>query len=120
MASRLEDYALVGDLESAALVSRDGSIDWLCVPRFDSPASLAALLGTEEHGRWRVAPVGAVMRCERRYRPGTLVLETDVTVADGTVRIIDFMPRRAGNAPRLMRIVEGIAGRVPMTMELRL
>jgi GH15 family glucan-1,4-alpha-glucosidase len=117
---RIEDYALVGDMQSAALVGKDGGVDWLCVPRFDSPACFAALLGAPEHGRWRLAPAAAPVATTRRYRPGTLVLETDFETAEGAVRIIDFMPRRGDSAPRLMRIVEGLAGRVPMRMELAL
>ena len=115
---RIEDYGLIGDLGTAALVGRNGSIDWLCLPRFDSGACFAALLGDETHGRWLIAPAGEVTRTERRYRPGTLVLETDVETADGAVRVIDFMPRREG-PPQLMRIVEGLRGRVPMRMDLR-
>jgi GH15 family glucan-1,4-alpha-glucosidase len=115
---RVEDYGLIGDLGTAALVGRNGSIDWLCLPRFDSGACFAALLGDETHGRWLIAPAGEVTRTERRYRPGTLVLETDFETADGVVRVIDFMPRREG-PPQLMRIVEGLRGRVPMRMDLR-
>ncbi|HEV7363275.1 MAG TPA: glycoside hydrolase family 15 protein [Solirubrobacteraceae bacterium] len=115
---RIEDYGLIGDLGTAALVGRNGSIDWLCLPRFDSGACFAALLGDETHGRWLIAPAGEVTRTERRYRPGTLVLETDFETADGVVRVIDFMPRREG-PPQLMRIVESLRGCVPMRMELR-
>jgi GH15 family glucan-1,4-alpha-glucosidase len=117
---RIEDYALVGDLQSAALISRHGSVDWLCLPRFDSAACFAALVGTPEHGCWRLAPAGKVTSVTRRYRPGTLVLETDWETSRGSVRVIDFMPRRGLAAPRLMRIVEGLSGRVPMRMELLL
>jgi GH15 family glucan-1,4-alpha-glucosidase len=117
---RIEDYGLIGDLQSAALVGRDGSIDWLCLPRFDSPSCLTALLGDERHGRWLLAPAGEITGTSRRYRPGTLVLETDFETADGTVRVTDFMPRRGGRAPQVMRIVDGLAGRVPMRMELAL
>ena len=116
----LEDYGLIGDMQSAALVGRNGSIDWLCLPRFDSPSCFSALLGDERHGRWLVAPAGEVRASTRRYRPGTLVLETEFEVADGAVRVIDFMPRRGVGAPRVMRIVEGVRGRVPMRMELTL
>jgi GH15 family glucan-1,4-alpha-glucosidase len=116
----LEDYGLIGDLESAALVGRDGTVDWLCLPRFDSASCFSALLGDERHGRWVVGPVGEVRASSRRYRPGTLVLETHFEGAEGAVRVIDFMPRRAGGPPRLMRIVEGLRGRVPMRMELSL
>jgi GH15 family glucan-1,4-alpha-glucosidase len=116
----LEDYALIGDMESAALVGRNGSVDWLCLPRFDSAACFSALLGDERHGCWLLAPAGDARATARRYRPGTLILETDFETADGAVRVIDFMPRRAGGAPRLMRIVEGLRGRVPMRMQLAL
>ncbi|MEZ5124237.1 MAG: glycoside hydrolase family 15 protein [Solirubrobacterales bacterium] len=118
--ARLEDYALIGDMRSAALVGRDGSMDWLCLPQFDSASCLSALLGDERHGRWLVAPAGTIRGCVRRYRPGTLVLETDFETADGAVRVIDFMPPRRGGPPRVMRIVEGLRGRVPMRMELTL
>ena len=114
----IEDYGLIGDLESAALVSRAGTIDWLCLPRFDSASCFSALLGDERHGRWLLAPSGADGATSRRYRPGTLVLETDFETPDGAVRVIDFMPRRGRGAPRVMRIVEGLRGRVPMRMEL--
>jgi GH15 family glucan-1,4-alpha-glucosidase len=117
---RIEDYGLIGDLRSAALVGRNGSIDWLCLPRFDSPSCFTALLGDESHGRWLVAPAGEVIGTSRRYRPGTLVLETDFETAEGTVRVTDFMPRSGGRAPQVMRIVDGLAGRVPMRMELAL
>jgi GH15 family glucan-1,4-alpha-glucosidase len=93
---RIEDYGLIGDRRSAALVGRNGSIDWLCLPRFDSASCFTALLGDESHGRWLVAPSVEVTRTSRRYRPGTLVLETDFETADGTVRVTDFMPAAAG------------------------
>jgi GH15 family glucan-1,4-alpha-glucosidase len=114
----LEDYALIGDLRSAALVGRNGSVDWLCLPRFDSASCFSALLGDERHGRWLVAPAGEVRASARRYRPGTLVLETDFETAEGAVRVIDFMPLRGQGPPRVMRVVEGVRGRVPMQMEL--
>jgi GH15 family glucan-1,4-alpha-glucosidase len=114
----LEDYGLIGDLEAAALVGRTGAVDWLCLPRFDSASCFSALLGDERHGRWLVAPAGEVQATSRRYRPGTLVLETDFETSDGAVRVIDFMPRRAQGPPRVMRIVEGLKGRVPMRMEV--
>jgi GH15 family glucan-1,4-alpha-glucosidase len=114
----IEDYGLIGDLESAALVGRNGSIDWLCLPRFDSPSCFSAILGDERHGRWLVAPTAEVTATSRRYRPGTLVLETDFETADGAVRVIDFMPRRGTGPPRLMRVVEGLRGRVDMRMDL--
>jgi GH15 family glucan-1,4-alpha-glucosidase len=113
----LEAYALIGDTQSAALVGTHGSIDWLCWPRFDSDACFAALLGDERHGRWHLAPVAPVRHVRRRYRPGTLVLETDLTTEDGTVRLVDFMPPR-GEAPDVVRIVQGLSGRVPLRMEL--
>ncbi|MEU3692683.1 glycoside hydrolase family 15 protein [Streptomyces narbonensis] len=131
MAGRIEDYALVGDLETAALIGTDGSVDWWCAPRFDSPACLAALLGDPAHGRWLLAPVGRT-RCTRRsYRGDTLVLDTYWESVTGTVRVTDFMPPRSldspdypGSAreggPRIVRVVEGIAGRVAMRGELRL
>src|SRR3954468_24098050 len=116
----LEDYALIGDMHAAALVSRTGSVDWLCLPRFDSASCFSALLGDERNGRWLLAPAGEVRSSARRYRPGTLVLETEFETADGRARVVDFMPRRAGGAPRLMRIFEGLEGSVPMRMELSL
>ncbi|NMO13825.1 glycoside hydrolase family 15 protein [Pyxidicoccus fallax] len=117
MALPLEDYALIGDTQSAALVGRDGSIDWLCWPRFDSDACFAALLGDASHGRWLVAPAGGILKVTRRYRPGTLVLETDYETEDGAVRVVDCMPPRSG-APDLVRVVQGLKGSVPMRMEL--
>ncbi len=114
---RIEDYALIGDMQTAALVGRDGTVDWLCLPRFDSASCFAGLVGDERHGRWRLAPAGEVRGSSRRYRPGTLVLESDFETAEGAVRVIDFMPRRGDGPPRLMRIVEGLSGRVPMRME---
>ena len=116
-ARRIEDYALLGDLQTAVLVHRTGSIDWCCFPRFDSGACFAALLGEPEHGRWLLAPATESRRIERRYRPQTLILETIHETADGSVRVIDFMPPR-GKAPDIVRIVEGISGRVPMRSEL--
>jgi GH15 family glucan-1,4-alpha-glucosidase len=116
----IEEYGLIGDLEAAALVGRNGSVDWLCLPRFDSASCFSALLGDERHGRWLLAPAGEMVRSSRRYREGTLVLESDFEVAEGAVRVIDFMPRRAEGPPRLMRVVEGLRGRVPMRLELSL
>ena len=115
---RIEDYGLIGDMQAAALVGRDGAVDWLCLPRFDSASCFSALVGDERHGRWLVTPVGEVSSSSRRYRPGTLVLENEFATAEGTVRVIDFMPKRGDGPPRLMRIVEGLRGRVPMRMEL--
>jgi GH15 family glucan-1,4-alpha-glucosidase len=117
---RIEDYGLIGDMRTAALVGRNGSVDWLCLPRFDSASCFSALLGDERHGRWLLAPTGEVRASSRRYRAGTLVLETDFETAEGAVRVLDFMPRRGEGPPRLMRIVEGLRGRVPMQMELSL
>lgn len=117
MANRIEDYALLGDLQTAALVGRDGSIDWCCFPRFDSGACFAALLGSPENGRWRIAPDGQVVHSERRYRHGTLILETLHETADGAIRVIDFMPPR-GEAPDIVRIVEGVRGRVTVRSDL--
>jgi len=118
MSTRIEDYALIGDCEGAALVSRAGSIDWLCLPRFDSAACCAALLGTPEHGRWLLAPEGTVVRTTRRYRDGTLILETDHETPDGTVRVIDFMPMLGLGRNDLVRIVEGRQGRVRMHTDI--
>jgi GH15 family glucan-1,4-alpha-glucosidase len=115
--SRIEDYALIGDCESAALVSRDGSIDWLCWPRFDSDACFAALLGTPEHGRFRIAPEGEPTKVTRRYRPNTLILETRFETAGGAVMLIDFMPIRGRN-PDCVRIAVGEHGSVKMCAEL--
>ncbi|HEX6296041.1 MAG TPA: glycoside hydrolase family 15 protein [Burkholderiales bacterium] len=114
---RIEDYALIGDCETAALVGRDGSIDWLCWPRFDSAACFAALLGKPEHGRWKISPSGRKKTIKRSYRPATLILETELQTAEGAVRLIDFMPVRNG-ASDLVRIIEGVRGRVAMEMEL--
>jgi len=118
MPGRIEDYALIGDMHSAALVGRDGAIDWLCLPRFDSEALFAALLGTEEHGFWRIGPAhpdGArpTTAGSRRYREESLILESEWTTAHGTVRVIDVMTR-SDDTPRLTRVVEGLTGRVRM------
>jgi GH15 family glucan-1,4-alpha-glucosidase len=117
LTARIEDYGLIGDLQTAALVGRDGSIDWACFPRFDSGACFAALLGTPEHGRWIVAPRMDAWEGMRRYRPGTLVLETEWESDTGAVRVLDFMPPR-GKAPDIVRIVEGLRGHVDMFSEL--
>jgi GH15 family glucan-1,4-alpha-glucosidase len=116
----IEDYGLIGDMQSAALVGRDGAVDWLCLPRFDSASCFTALLGDERHGRWLLTPAGEVRASRRRYRHGTLVLETELETDEGAVRIVDFMPKRGEGPPRVMRIVEGLRGRVPMRMELSL
>ena len=119
MAGRIEDYALLSDTESAALVGRDGSIDWLTFPRFDSPACFAALLGTPENGHWTIAPASPVVSATRRYRPGTLVLETTFETAEGAVTVIDCMPIRADHRLDVVRQVRGERGTVPMAMALR-
>ncbi|MDN5747792.1 MAG: glycoside hydrolase family 15 protein [Pseudonocardia sp.] len=122
MAGRIEDYGVIGDLRSMALVGADGSIDWLCLPRFDSAACFAALLDDEGAGRWLVAPAGGGYRMTRRYRNQSLVLETDWEGPDGAVRVIDFMPLRTGggDVADVVRIVQGVSGRVPMRMDLGL
>ncbi|GHD27195.1 glycoside hydrolase family 15 protein [Streptomyces galbus] len=120
MQPRIEDYALIGDEQTAALVGLDGSVDWLCLPRFDSGACFARLLGDEDNGHWRIAPKGARGRCTRRaYRPDTLVLDTEWDTDEGTVRVTDLMPQR-DVAPDLVRIVEGVRGRVTVRSTLRL
>lgn len=113
----IEDYAMIGDCETAALVGKNGSIDWLCLPRFDSGACFAALLGNADHGRWQIAPAGEVREVRRRYRDNTLVLETEFETDDGVVVVVDCMPLRSG-ASDVVRLVEGRRGRVPMKMEL--
>jgi GH15 family glucan-1,4-alpha-glucosidase len=117
MPLRLEEYALIGDCETAALVGRNGSTDWLCVPRFDSGACFAALLGTPERGRWLFAPADPVSQARRRYRQGTLVLETDFETDDGAVTVIDCMPPRSQQLD-LVRLVVGRRGHVSMHMQL--
>jgi len=117
MPAPIEDYALIGDTHTAGLVSREGSIDWLCLPRFDSPACFAALLGDEGNGRWLLAPAGPVREVRRRYQGDTLVLETEHRTDDGVVRVVDCMPPRQQD-PDVARVVEGVRGRVPMRMEL--
>ena len=117
MTRPIEDYALIGNQETVALVARDGSIDWMAMPRFDSPPCFAALLGTPEHGRWRLAPAGEDVRVTRSYRDGSTVLETHVATPDGEAVVIDFMARRDGVCD-LMRIVRGVRGRVAMRTEI--
>lgn len=119
MPGRIEDYALIGDCETAALVDRNGSIDWLCWPRFDSGACFARLLGTDENGSWRIEAQEPIGRTRRRYRPRTLILETDIETADGAFTLIDFMPPR-GEASDLVRLVVGKAGRVKIRSLLRI
>lgn len=119
MSRPIEDYGFIGNMLSCALIARDGSIDWLCLPRFDSDACFAALLGTEENGHWKIAPAGKVTRNARRYRPGTTILETSFETAEGAVTIIDFMPLAEDEEHvDLIRIVRGDHGRVEMNMEL--
>lgn len=118
MTQRIQDYAMLGDLQTAALVGRDGSIDWLCFPRFDSPACFASLLDTKEAGSWRLAPLGATECSSRRYIGNSLILETEWRTEDGAVRVIDFMPVR-DIAPDVIRIVAGVSGHVRMQCELR-
>jgi GH15 family glucan-1,4-alpha-glucosidase len=117
MPQKIEDYALIGDTQTAALVGRDGSIDWLCFPSFASPACFAALLGDPSHGRWLLAPEGEISSTRRQYRGNSLVLETEFTTPTGVVRVVDCMPPR-GRDPDLARVVEGVRGEVTMGMEL--
>jgi GH15 family glucan-1,4-alpha-glucosidase len=126
MAGRIEDYALIGDMQSAALVGRNGSIDWLCLPRFDSDACFAALLGDEHNGQWRICPTVVEGPVSRRgevrwqYQGDSLILQTEWQTMSGTVRVLDFMPPRADAAPVLVRIVEGVHGAVEMESVLRI
>jgi GH15 family glucan-1,4-alpha-glucosidase len=126
MAGLIEDYAIIGDMQSAALIGRDGSVDWLCVPRFDSPACMAALLGDESHGQWRLSPAATEGepsprgQVSRRYEDSTLILETEWRTAGGVVRVLDFMPPRTNEAPVLVRLVEGVEGSVDMECVWRL
>src|SRR5207248_416886 len=115
--TKIEEYAFVSDTQTGALVSRDGCVDWLCLPRFDSGACFASLLGTRDNGHWRFWPKEKVEKTRRRYRGNALILETELETKDGAVRLIDFMPPRGEN-PDLIRIVEGIRGEVAMQMEL--
>jgi len=117
LSCRIEDYGLIGDCETAALVGRDGSIDWLCWPAFDSDACFAALLGTPKHGRWLIAPTDEISKTSRRYRDNTLILETRFETKGGVVDLIDFMPPR-GNASDVVRLVRGVSGRVKLQMQL--
>jgi GH15 family glucan-1,4-alpha-glucosidase len=115
--AKIEDYAFLSDTQTGALVSRDGCVDWLCLPRFDSPACFASLLGKKENGHWLFTPKEKVDKVSRRYRGDTLILETEIETAGGAVRLIDFMPPRGKN-PDIVRIVEGLRGEVRMEMEL--
>ena len=121
MSSPIEDYALIGDGETVALVNRNGSIDWLCWPQFDSDACFAALLGTAENGAWSIAPIAGATRSRRQYQDDTLVIETEFDTTTGTARLIDFMPMRdGGSVSSLIRVVEGVTGTVAMSLDLRL
>jgi len=126
VAGFIEDYALIGDMQTAALVGLNGCVEWLCLPRFDSPAAFAALLGDEHNGHWLIAPVASQVPADRgnamsrRYQGDTLILETEWTTASGVVRVIDFMPPRGGEQPVLIRIVRGVRGTVEMETVLRL
>ncbi len=117
MDAEISDYALLGDTQTAALVSRDGSVDWLCLPRFDSAACFAAIVGGAEHGSWQLAPAAPVISARRHYRGDTLVLETDYEGADGAVTVVDAMPPPDGGGVTLVRLVVGRGGRMPMRME---
>jgi GH15 family glucan-1,4-alpha-glucosidase len=119
LSAPIESYALIGNMVSGALVGREGSIDWLCLPRFDSDACFAALLGTRDHGRWLIAPQGETKRTQRRYRPGTAILETTFETADGVVALVDLMPLTDDEEyVDVVRLVQGVRGRVTMRMEL--
>jgi GH15 family glucan-1,4-alpha-glucosidase len=119
MPLKIEDYALIGDLQTAALVGKDGSIDWLCLPDFSSPACFCALLGTQKNGRWKLAPTGHSKKTTRCYRAGTLILDTTFVTASGSVRVTDFMPIR-GDHPDIVRVVRGLEGHVQMQSDLTL
>jgi GH15 family glucan-1,4-alpha-glucosidase len=120
LASKIEDYALIGDCQTAALVSREGSIDWLCLPRFDSGACFAALLGTADNGRWVISPAAEEYQVTRSYRGDTLVLDTRFRTATGEILLTDFMPMRDGGRLNIVRIVRGVRGEVPVRLELTL
>ena len=115
--AKIEDYAFLSDTQTGALVSREGCIDWLCFPRFDSPACFASLLGEKKNGCWLFTPAGDIKKLSRRYRGDTLIVETEIETESGAVRLIDFMPPRGKN-PDLVRIIEGLRGEVRMKMEL--
>lgn len=115
---RIDDYALLRNTQTAALVNTNGSIDWLCLPRLDSPPAFAAVLGDDDGGRWRIAPYAHVRETRRRYRGDALVLETDVDTDEGSIRLVDFMAAREPT-PAVVRLVEGVRGRVRIRMEMR-
>src|ERR1700736_1834890 len=115
----IENYGVIGNLRTAALVGMDGSIDWLCLPRFDAPSCFARLLGDERAGHWRVGPTGEVLRVRRRYRDESMVLETEFHTVDGVVRLIDTMPpnpKDGRDAPCVVRVLEGVSGEVDVTL----
>src|SRR4051812_31318223 len=119
MSPEIGDYGLIGNLATAALVSRDGSIDWMCLPRFDSAACFAALLGASDNGCWKIAPAGHVVGSRRRYWPNTAILETQFETAEGVVSVIDFMPiTHNHDDTELVRVVRGVRGAVPMKLEI--
>ena len=115
--AKIEDYGFLSDTQTGALVSREGCVDWLCLPRFDSPACFASLIGEKKNGHWLFTPAEEIEKLKRRYRGDTLIIETDIETKSGAVRLIDFMPPRGEN-PDIVRIVEGLRGEVPMQMEL--
>jgi GH15 family glucan-1,4-alpha-glucosidase len=118
MASKIEDYGFISNMRTGALVSRTGEIDWLCVPRFDSDACLASLVGYDEHGRWAMRPTHNILEIKQRYRGDTLILETDLVCEGGTIRITDFMPLSADERCEVLRLVEGLSGEVEVEMLL--
>src|SRR5262249_42461674 len=117
MASKIEDYGLLSNMRTAALVSRNGSIDWLCAPRFDSDACFSSLVGYNEHGRWSIRPAVAVREARQRYRGDTLLLESEFICDGGVVRVTDCMPVDTGSCD-VVRVIEGIDGQVPVEMIL--
>jgi len=119
VASPIAAHAAIGDGRTVALVAKDGSVDWLCLPRFDSPACFAGLLGDDRHGHWRIAPAAGAGQASRAYQGETLILQTQWQTVTGTARVIDFMPRRDERAPVLIRIVEGVHGTVELDCVLR-
>src|SRR5689334_4038052 len=119
MASKIEDYGLIGNTHTSALVSRGGSMDWLCAPRFDSDACFAAIVGYDEHGRWALRPTVTIRENRQRYRQDTMILETEFACDGGVVRIIDFMPVMPTARHDLVRIIEGVEGKVPVDVVLQ-
>src|SRR5881398_1731537 len=115
--TKIEDYGFLSDTQTSALVSREGCVDWLCFPRFDSPACFASLVGENKNGHWLFTPAEKIDKLKRRYRENTLIIETEIETKSGAVRLIDFMPPRGEN-PDIIRIIEGLRGQVRMQMEL--